>query len=106
MVLPFAHGCDAWVTVQLQVAGIFYRQAMTESTAIEPPGVFLAGEATCHNQAHSTLTILLRWVTATALIPAKAGMTNAIPKPLNPCLRGGDRRRILSTYFCDAVLSI
>jgi hypothetical protein len=42
MVLPFAHGCDAWVTVQLQVAGIFYRQAMTGSTAIEPPGVFLA----------------------------------------------------------------
>ncbi len=34
MALPFAHACDAWVSTQLQAAGILYLRAITEKASL------------------------------------------------------------------------
>jgi peptidoglycan-N-acetylglucosamine deacetylase len=52
MALPFAHGCDAWVTTQLQAAGILYLRAITEKASFDPPGDFFAWAVTCHHKAN------------------------------------------------------
>ena len=52
MAPPFAHTCDAWVTAQLQAAGILYLRAITEQATFDPPGDFFAWAVTCHHKAN------------------------------------------------------